>query len=231
MSAGDLTCPIVFRGINGVSAGVGAQHSQCFAAWYSSCPGLKVVMPYNVEDTRGLTKAAIRDNDPVVILENEMMYGQTFQVDDRVMDKDFLLPIGKAKVEREGSDITLVAISKMVGFSLQAAEILEKEDGIKAEVLNLRSIRPLDRDAIIQSVKKTNRVVSVEEGWPQCGIGSEVAAVIMESEAFDYLDAPLNRVTGADVPMPYSVSIEKLAVPQVENVVSAVRRTCYGLKK
>ena len=188
-------------------------------------------MPYNVEDTRGLTKAAIRDNDPVVILENEMMYGQTFQVDDRVMDKDFLLPIGKAKVEREGSDITLVAISKMVGFSLQAAEILEKEDGIKAEVLNLRSIRPLDRDAIIQSVKKTNRVVSVEEGWPQCGIGSEVAAVIMESEAFDYLDAPLNRVTGADVPMPYSVSIEKLAVPQVENVVSAVRRTCYGLKK
>lgn len=209
MSAGDLKCPIVFRGINGVSAGVAAQHSQCFGSWYSSVPGLKVVVPWNVEDYRGLLKASIRDEDPVVFLENEMMYGVTFDSPDHVFDKDFVLPLNQAKVEKEGTDVTITAFSKMVGFSLQAAEILQKEHGINAEVLNLRVLRPLDRNAIIKSVKKTNRIVSVEEGWPQCGIGAEIAASIMETDAFDYLDAPLERITGADIPMPYSVSIER----------------------
>jgi len=160
-----------------------------------------------------LLKSAIRDDDPVVFLENEMMYGITFDVSDKILDKDFLIPIGKAKIEREGSDVTLVGFAKMVGFSLEAAEILKKEHGINAEVINLRTIRPLDRWAIIDSVKKTNRIVSIEEGWPQCGIGAEIAGILMESEAFDYLDAPLERVTGADIPMPYSQSIERLAVP------------------
>jgi pyruvate dehydrogenase E1 component beta subunit len=209
MSAGDLNCPIVFRGINGVSAGVAAQHSQCFASWYSSVPGLKVVAPWNVEDIRGLLKASIRDPDPVVFLENEMMYGVTFDSPDHVFDKDFVLPLNQAKVEREGTDVTITAFSKMVGFSLQAADILKSQHGINAEVINLRCLRPLDRNTIIKSVKKTNRIVSVEEGWPQCGIGAEIAASIMETEAFDHLDAPLERITGADIPMPYSISIER----------------------
>jgi pyruvate dehydrogenase E1 component beta subunit len=204
MSNGDLTCPIVFRGINGVSAGVGAQHSQCFASWFSSVPGLKVVAPWNVEDARGLLKASIRDNDPVVFLENEMMYNIVFDAPDHVLDKDFLLPLNKGKIERQGTDVTITAFAKMVGFSLEAAEILQKEHGISCEVINLRSIRPLDRDLIIKSVKKTSRIVSVEEGWPQCGIGAEIAGTIMESDAFDYLDAPLERIAGADIPMPYS---------------------------
>ena len=231
MSAGDLTCPIVFRGINGVSAGVAAQHSQCFAAWYSSCPGLKVVGMWNCEDARGLMKAAIRDPNPVVVLENEMMYGVSFDVTPEVMDKDFLIPIGKAKIEREGTDVTITAFNKMVGFSLEAAEILKRDHGINCEVINLRSLRPLDRDTIISSVKKTNRIVNVEEGWPQCGIGSEIAAILMESEAFDYLDAPLERITGADVPMPYAISIEQLAVPQVGNIVNGVLKCLTGVKK
>jgi len=231
MSGGDLTCPIVFRGINGVSAGVGAQHSQCFSSWYSSCPGLKVVTMWNCEDARGLLKSAIRDNDPVVVLENEMMYGVSFDVPDSVMDKDFLIPIGKAKIERKGTDVTITAFAKMVGFSLEAADILQKEYGISAEVINLRTLRPLDRDAIISSVKKTNRIVNVEEGWPQCGIGSEIAAILMESDAFDYLDAPMERITGADIPMPYAVSIERLAVPQVNNIVNGVLKACKGKKK
>jgi pyruvate dehydrogenase E1 component beta subunit len=230
MSNGDLNCPIVFRGINGVSAGVSAQHSQCFAAWFSSVPGLKVVAPWNAEDARGLLKAAIRDNDPVVFLENEMMYGITFDVPDHVMDKDFVLPLNKANIERVGTDVTITAFAKMVGFSLQAAEILQKEHGISAEVINLRIIRPLDRNCIIKSVMKTSRIVSVEEGWPQCGIGAEIAGCIMESEAFDYLDAPLERIAGADIPMPYSESIEKLAVPQVQNIVNAVLKACYKKK-
>ena len=166
MSGGDLSCPIVFRGINGVSAGVAAQHSQCFGAWYSSCPGLKVVVPWNVEDLRGLIKSAIRDDNPVVVLENEMMYGVSFDVNDKIMDKDFLLPIGKAKIEKEGTDVTITAFSKMVGYSLDAAKILKEEHNIDAEVINLRSLRPLDRATIIESIKKTNRIVSVEEGWP-----------------------------------------------------------------
>lgn len=230
MSAGDLTCPIVFRGINGVSAGVAAQHTQCFAAWYGSVPGLKVVAPWNIEDARGLLKASIRDNDPVVFLENEMMYGVTMSAPDHIMDKDFVLPLNKAKVEREGTDVTIVTFSKMVGFSLEAAEILKRDHDISVEVINLRCIRPLDRNTIISSVKKTNRVVSVEEGWPQHGVGSEIAALLMESEAFDYLDAPMERITGADIPMPYAVSIERLAVPQVENIVRGVLKTCLGKK-
>jgi pyruvate dehydrogenase E1 component beta subunit len=204
MSNGDLTCPIVFRGINGVSAGVGAQHSQCFGAWFASCPGLKVVTPWSAADNLGLLKAAIRDKDPVMFLENEMMYNIEFDLTPEEMDPEFLLPIGKAKVERVGTDITIVAYAKMVSFSLQAAEILKKEHDIDVEVVNLRSLRPLDRKTIIKSVMKTNRIVNVEEGWPQHGIGAEVAALLMESEAFDYLDAPMERVCGADVPMPYS---------------------------
>ena len=213
MSNGDLTCPIVFRGINGVSAGVAAQHSQCFGAWFASCPGLKVVSPWSAADNLGLLKASIRDKDPVMFLENEMMYNIEFDLTPEEMDPNFLLPIGKAKIERAGADVTITAHAKMVGFSLQAAEILKAEHDIDVEVVNLRCLRPLDRPTIIESVKKTNRIVNVEEGWPQHGVGSEIAALLMESDAFDYLDAPMERVCGADVPMPYSQSIERLAVP------------------
>ena len=223
MSAGDIACPIVFRGPNGNAAGTSAQHSQCFAAWYSSVPGLKVVAPYNSEDARGLTKAAIRDNNPVVILEHELMYGVSFPVSDEVLKSDFVIPIGKAKIEREGSDVTIVTFSKMVGLALEAADVLSAS-GISCEVINLRSIRPLDRDTIINSVKKTGRIVSIETGWPQCGIGSEIAAVMMESDAFNWLDAPMERITGADVPMPYATDLENAALPQVADVVATVNR-------
>ena len=231
MSGGDLKCPIVFRGINGVSTGVAAQHTQCFASWYGQVPGLKVVSPWNVEDCRGLLKAAIRDDDPVVFLENEMLYGVSFEAPAHVYDKDFVLPLNKAKIEKVGTDVTITAFSKMVGYSLEAAQILQKEHGINAEVINLRCIRPLDRKTIVDSVKKTNRILSVEEGWSQSGIGSEISALMMETEAFDYLDAPMERITGADVPMPYSVSIERLAVPQVENIVNGALKACYRKKK
>lgn len=193
-------------------------------------PGLKVVSPWNVEDCRGLIKAAIRDNDPVVVLENEMMYGVEFDVDSKVMDKDFLIEIGKAKIERPGTDVTITAHAKMVGHSLKAAEILERDHNISCEVINLRSLRPLDRKSIIASVKKTNRIVNVEEGWPQCGIGAEIAGILMESEAFDYLDAPMERLTGLEIPMPYSWEIETLAVPQIENIVNGVLNTTYRSK-
>lgn len=219
MSGGDLKCAIVFRGINGVSSGVGAQHTQCFGSWYGNVPGLKVVSPYSAEDARGLLKAAIRDPDPVVVLENEMMYGIEFDLSAEVMDKDFLIPIGKAKIERPGSDVTITAHAKMVGHSLKAAEILQRDHNISAEVINLRSIRPLDRRAIIKSVKKTNRIVNVEEGWPQHGIGSEIAALLMETDAFDYLDAPMERISGAEIPMPYTHTLEVLAVPQIDHIV------------
>lgn len=204
MSGGDLDCPIVFRGPNGASAAVAAQHSQCFAAWYGSVPGLITLTPYNARDARGLLKAAIRNPNPVVFLENEMMYGDTFELTEEEMGMDYLLPIGKGNIERKGTHITLVAYAKMVKFSLLAAEILEKE-GISCEVINLRSIRPLDRELIVESVKKTHRIVTVEEGWPQHGVGAEIGALIMESSAFDYLDAPLERITGFDVPTPYAV--------------------------
>ena len=230
MSAGDITCPITFRGINGVCASVGAQHTQCFGSWYSSVPGLKVVSPWNVEDCRGLIKAAIRDNDPVVVLENEMMYGVEFEVNEKVMDKDFLITIGKAKIERPGTDVTITAHAKMVGHSLAAAEILKRDHGVDAEVINLRTLKPLDRGAIIKSVMKTHRIVNVEEGWPQCGIGAEISGILMESEAFDYLDAPLERLTGAEVPMPYSWAIEPYAVPQVEQIVKAAMQTMHRKK-
>ena len=213
MSNGDLTCPIVFRGINGISAGVAAQHSQCFGAWYASCPGLKVITPWNAADNLGLLRSAIRDNDPVVFLENEMMYNVEFELTPEQLDPNWTLPIGKAHIEKPGADVTIVAYAKMVGFSIEAAKILKEQHDIDAEVINLRSLRPLDRPTIIESLKKTNRIVTVEEGWPQHGVGAEIAGLIMESEAFDYLDAPLERVTGADVPLPYSISIEQMAHP------------------
>lgn len=224
MSGGQLSCPIVFRGANGASAGVGAQHSQCLAPWLASVPGLVVLTPWNSEDARGLLKTAIRDNNPVCFLEHELMYGETFELSEAAMSKDFLIPLGKAKVEREGSDITIVAFSKAVGLSLKAADQLAAEAGIKAEVLNLRSLRPIDREAIIKSVKKTNRVITVDESFPFCNIGAEVAAIIMESEAFDYLDAPLERVSCADVPTPYAQKLELASQPQVADIVAVAKR-------
>lgn len=225
MSAGKISVPIVFRGPNGAAAGVGAQHSQCYAAWYASCPGLKVLTPYSAEDSRGLMKAAIRDPDPVIFLENELLYGESFPVSAECLDPSFCLPIGKAKIEREGKDVTITAFSKMVGYALQAAQELEKE-GISAEVINLRSIRPLDRATINASVRKTSRLVTVEEGFPQHGIGAEICASVVE-ESFEYLDAPVERITGADVPMPYAANLERLAVPQVEDIIRASKRACY----
>jgi len=226
MSAGNLPCPIVFRGPNGNAAGTAAQHSQCFAAWYSSCPGLKVLSPYSSEDAKGLMKAAIRDPNPVMILEHELMYGVSFDMSDEAQSKDFCIPIGKAKIERAGSDVTIVTFSKMVGLALETAELMSQK-GVSVEVINLRSIRPIDRDCIIKSVIKTGRCVSIETGWPQCGIGSEIAAILMESEAFNYLDAPFERVTGADVPMPYAADLEEAALPQVADVVAAIERTTF----
>jgi len=222
MSGGQLGCPIVFRGPNGVASRVAAQHSQCFASWYAHCPGLKVVSPYSAADAKGLLKSAIRDPNPVVFLENEILYGNSFEVPD---DPDFIVPIGRAKIERAGSDVTITAFSLMVEMVLQAAESLAAE-GIEAEVINLRSLRPLDTKTIVQSVRKTNRLVSVEEGWPTAGIGSELAAQMME-HAFDYLDAPVARVTGVDVPMPYAANLERLSIPQPENIVAAVKAACY----
>lgn len=191
MSAGDLKCPIVFRGLNGAAYGVAAQHSQCFAAWYSSCPGLKVVAPYSAEDCRGLLKAAIRDDNPVIFLENEIMYGKSFPKTDEIMDADFLLPIGKAKVERVGTDVSIITFSRQVQLALEAADILAKE-GVSVEVINLRTLRPIDRDAIIKTVNKTHRLVAVEEGWPQCGIASEICAIVMECKFLFFFIIKLN---------------------------------------
>lgn len=225
MSSGTISCPIVFRGPNGAAAGVGAQHSQCFAAWYMSVPGLKVLAPYSAEDAKGLLKSAIRDPDPVIFLENELLYGQEFPMSQASQSDEFVVPIGKAKLERVGEDVTLIAFSKMVGYCLDAAEELAAE-GVSAEVINLRSLRPLDKDAIIESVKKTSRVVVVEEGWPTCGVGAEICTIISE-EAFDYLDAPPERVTGVDIPMPYAINLEKAALPQINDVVRVAKRACY----
>jgi pyruvate dehydrogenase E1 component beta subunit len=222
MSGGQVRCPIVFRGPNGAAARVAAQHSQCFASWYAHCPGLKVVAPWSSEDAKGLLRAAIRDPNPVIFLENEVVYGQTFPCP---VSEDFILPIGKAKIERAGRDVTIVAFSICVGYAMAAAEELAKE-GISAEVINLRTLRPLDIDTIAASVKKTNRLVSVEEGWPFAGIGSEIAALAME-HCFDWLDAPMVRVHGADVPMPYAANLEKLALPSVPQVVAAAKRVTY----
>jgi pyruvate dehydrogenase E1 component beta subunit len=222
MSGGQLGCPIVFRGANGAASRVAAQHSQCYASWYAHCPGLKVVAPWSAADAKGLLRAAIRDPNPVIVLENEILYGQSF---DMPVAEDFILPIGKAKVERAGSDVTIVAFSIMVGMAMQAAEALAGQ-GISAEVINLRSLRPLDVETIVRSVKKTNRLVTLEEGWPFAGIGSEVAMQIMEN-CFDDLDAPPVRVHGLDVPMPYAANLEKLALPRLEQVLDAVKRVTY----
>ncbi len=222
MSGGQMGCPIVFRGPNGAAARVGAQHSQSYGSWYAHVPGLKVVAPYFAADAKGLLKAAIRDPNPVIFLENEIVYGRSFDVPK--VD-DLVLPIGKARVVREGSHVTLVAYSITVGLVLQAAEALAKE-GIEAEIIDLRSLRPLDTATVVESVKRTNRVVTVEEGWPICGIASEIATQVME-QAFDYLDAPPARVTGKDVPMPYAANLEKLALPSVDEVIAAAKAVLY----
>jgi pyruvate dehydrogenase E1 component beta subunit len=222
MSGGQMSCPIVFRGPNGVAARVAAQHSQCYASWYAHCPGLKVVAPYTGADHKGLLKAAIRDPNPVVFLEHELVYGESFAVPE---DPDFVVPIGKARVARPGEHVTITAFSRMVKLALQAAEELEKA-GISAEIIDLRTLRPFDVAAVVASVKKTNRVVSVEEGWPFAGIGAEIAALVME-ECFDWLDAPVRRVTGKDVPLPYAANLERLALAQVEDIVAAAREVAY----
>jgi pyruvate dehydrogenase E1 component beta subunit len=222
MSGGQMGAPIVFRGPNGAAARVGAQHSQCYASWYAHCPGLKVVSPWSAADAKGLLKAAIRDPNPVIFLENEILYGQNFDVPE---DENFILPIGQAKIERPGTDVTIVAFSITVSMALEASLKLAQE-GIEAEVINLRTLRPLDTNTIINSVRKTNRLVTIEEGWPGCGIGAEIAAVIME-HAFDDLDAPVVRITGADVPMPYASNLEKLALPDIAAVIEAAKSVCY----
>lgn len=222
MSGGQIHASIVFRGPNGAATRVAAQHSQNYAAWFSHVPGLKVIAPYDAADAKGLLKAAIRDPNPVIFLENELLYGETFEVPDV---EDFVLPIGKARVMREGSDVTLVAYSIAVRVALEAAESLAAE-GISAEVIDLRTLRPLDLDTLKASVAKTNRVVVIEEGWPQCSIAAEVSARLME-ESFDDLDAPVGRVTNADVPMPYAANLEKLALISPEDVVRAAKKACY----
>jgi pyruvate dehydrogenase E1 component beta subunit len=219
MSGGQMGCPIVFRGPNGAASRVAAQHSQCYASWYAHCPGLKVLAPWSSADAKGLLRAAIRDPNPVIFLENEMLYGQTFELPT---DADFILPIGKAKIERAGTDVTLVAFSIMVGVAMKAAEALA-EVGISAEVINLRSLRPLDIDTVVASVKKTSRIVTVEEGWSFAGIGAEVNMQVIE-QCFDWLDAPPARVHGLDVPLPYAANLEKLALPQPDWVVDAVKK-------
>jgi pyruvate dehydrogenase E1 component beta subunit len=222
MSGGQMGCPIVFRGPNGPAARVAAQHSQDYSSWFAHIPGLKVVSPYFAADAKGLLKAAIRDPNPVIFLENEIVYGRSFPVPK--LD-DFVLPIGKARIVREGAHVTLVAHSISVGLIMDAAEILAKE-GIEAELVDLRSLRPLDTATVIQSVKKTNRVVTVEQGWPICSIGSEIAAAVVD-QAFDWLDAPPLRITGKDVPMPYAANLEKLALPSVDDIIAAAKSVLY----
>lgn len=222
MSGGQIRCPMVFRGPNGAASRVGAQHSQNFASWYAHVPGLIVIAPYSAADCKGLLKAAIKNPNPVIFLENEITYGYSFDVPEI---EDYTVPIGKAKVVRQGADVTLVSYSIGVKFSLDAAEKLAAE-GIDAEVIDLRTIRPLDMETVIESVKKTNRVVCVEEGWPTCSISSEISARLME-DAFDYLDAPVMRVTNEDVPMPYAANLEKLAVVSDDRVVAAAKQVCY----
>ncbi len=222
MAGGQLGCPIVFRGPNGAAARVGAQHSQCYASWYAHVPGLKVVAPWSAADAKGLMKAAIRDPNPVVFLENEILYGQSF---DCPTSEDYVVPIGRAKIERSGADVTIVSYSIMVGKAMEAAAQLA-DQGIDAEVINLRTIRPLDRWTVLESLKKTNRLISLEEGWPFAGIGAELAALCME-HGFDYLDAPIERVCGKDVPMPYAANLEALALPQVDDIIAAAKKVCY----
>jgi pyruvate dehydrogenase E1 component beta subunit len=222
MSGGQIRVPMVFRGPNGAASRVAAQHSQCYASWYAHVPGLIVVSPYDAASAKGLLKSAIRDENPVIFLENELLYGEKFEVPE---GDDITVPLGKAAVVREGTDVTIVAFSIMVGHALKAAEELASQ-GIDAEVIDLRTLRPLDTETIVESVKKTNRIVAVEEGWPFAGIGSEIAAQIME-HAFDYLDAPVKRVCGVDVPLPYAVNLEALALPKSNHIVDACKEVCY----
>ena len=222
MSGGQMGCPIVFRGPNGAASRVGAQHSQCFASWYAHIPGLKVVAPYSAADAKGLLKSAIRDPNPVIFLENELIYGSSFDVPD---DEDHIVPIGKAAVVREGSDVTITAFSICVRHALEAADALA-QIGIEAEVIDLRTIRPLDTETVLESVRKTNRLVNIEEGWPFAGIGAEICALVCD-QAFDYLDAPPLRVCAEDVPLPYAANLEKLALPNVKKIIQAVKTVCY----
>jgi pyruvate dehydrogenase E1 component beta subunit len=222
MSGGKMHCSIVFRGPNGAAARVAAQHSQNYSAWYAHVPGLKVIAPYTAADAKGLLKAAIRDPGPVVFLENEILYGQSFEVPR--LD-DFVIPIGKARIARTGSDVTIVSFSRGMAYALDAAKRLA-EEGIEAEVIDLRTLRPLDMETVLASVRKTNRIVTVEEGWSVCSVGSEICARVT-AEAFDHLDAPPLAVAGADVPMPYAANLEKLALPSVEQVIEAVKSVCY----
>ncbi|MFM5907844.1 MAG: pyruvate dehydrogenase complex E1 component subunit beta [Novosphingobium sp.] len=222
MSGGQMRCPIVFRGPNGAASRVGAQHSQNYGPWYASVPGLIVIAPYDASDAKGLLKAAIRSDDPVVFLENELVYGRNFEIAE---EDDHIIPIGKARVMREGKDVTIVSYSIGVGFALEAAEQLAA-DGIDAEVLDLRTLRPLDREAVLASLAKTNRLVIAEEGWPVCGIASEIMAVCME-DGFDHLDAPVLRVCNEDVPLPYAANLEKAAVIDAARIAAAVRKVCY----
>jgi len=221
MSGGQMGAPMVFRGPNGAAARVGAQHSQDYAAWYASIPGLKVVQPYSAADAKGLLKSAIRDPNPVIFLENEILYGRAFEVPDI----DYTVPIGKARIWREGTDITLVSFGIGMTYALEAADALAKE-GISAEVIDLRTIRPMDTGAVVESVKKTNRCVTIEEGFPVCSIGSYISSVLMQ-EAFDYLDAPVINCTGKDVPMPYAANLEKLALLTTAEVIAAAKSICY----
>ncbi len=222
MSGGQMRCPIVFRGPNGAASRVGAQHSQNYAPWYAAVPGLIVIAPYDAADAKGLLKAAIRSEDPVVFLENELIYGRSFELAE---DEDHVVPIGKARVMREGKDVTIVSYSIGVGLALEAAETLAGE-GIDAEVLDLRTLRPLDKNAVLKSLAKTNRLVVAEEGWPACGIASEIISICME-EGFDHLDAPVLRVCNEDVPLPYAANLEKLAIIDAPRIVSAVKKVCY----
>jgi pyruvate dehydrogenase E1 component beta subunit len=223
MSGGQMGAPMVFRGPNGAAARVAAQHSQCYAAWYSHVPGLKVVMPYTAADAKGLLKAAIRDPNPVIFLENEVLYGQSFDVPD--MD-DFVLPIGKARIHKSGSDCTVVSFGIGMSYAIKAVDALA-EQGIDCELIDLRTIRPMDMPAILESVKKTGRLVTVEEGFPQSSVGDFIANKV-QREAFDYLDAPVVSICGKDVPMPYAANLEKLALPNVDEVIDAVKAVTYA---
>ncbi|CAI5448327.1 unnamed protein product [Caenorhabditis angaria] len=225
MSAGRLNVPIVFRGPNGGTPGVSAQHSQDYSAWYAHCPGLKVLMPYDAEDAKGLLKAAVRDDNPVIFLESEVMYPKEFEVSDEVMSPDFVLPIGKAKIQKSGTDLTIVSYGKAMHTVMEAAKVLKENHNIDVEVVNLRSLRPLDFDTVAKSIRKTGHVISVEESWPVCGIGSEIAARCMEDEkVFGAMKKPMMRVTGCDVPMPYSMPLEAKALPVVDDVTDMVKK-------
>lgn len=221
MSGGQVRCPIVFRGPNGAASRVGAQHSQCYASWYGSIPGLKVVAPYSASDAKGLLKSAIRDPNPVIFLENEITYGFSFEEE---YDDDHIVEIGKAKILREGSDITIIAFSLVVKYALEAAEELEKF-GISAEVIDLRTIRPIDRETIINSVKKTSRCITVEEGFPFASVGSEIASILID-EAFDYLDAPIKKLASVDSPLPYAANLERLALPKANDIIKVAKELC-----